>query len=216
MIVSRHFRAAPRRKKSRHCDGRCRSAAQSRSKRFVHPHIMPEPSYHRPRYSRSGHPDRATISRGTGRGKLSLPGCRIGRTASSAAVGGREVSRCPTPSTGRATNSRCCSCSLLIYLDLGRAANDLAGGRGVALGHPPRNAASDCFGAAPLAAKALVLLGVAQLAANFVMVGTAQMAGIYEIVSGDARVGPHEFHILANGANPGIFRRHHLRRDPGA
>jgi hypothetical protein len=49
------------------------------------------------------------------------------------------------------------------------------------------------------AAKALVLLGVAQLAANFVMVGTAQMAGIYEIVSGDARVGPHEFHILANG-----------------
>jgi hypothetical protein len=49
------------------------------------------------------------------------------------------------------------------------------------------------------AAKALVLLGVVQLAANFVMVGTAQMAGIYEIVSGDARVGPHEFHILANG-----------------
>jgi hypothetical protein len=49
------------------------------------------------------------------------------------------------------------------------------------------------------AAKALVLLGVAQLAANFVMVGTAQMAGIYEIVSGDARVGPHQFHILANG-----------------
>ncbi len=50
-----------------------------------------------------------------------------------------------------------------------------------------------------VAAKALVLLGVAQLAANFVMVGTAQMAGIYEIVSGDARVGPHQFHILANG-----------------
>jgi len=49
------------------------------------------------------------------------------------------------------------------------------------------------------AAKALVLLGVAQLTANFVMVGTAQMAGIYEIVSGDARVGPHQFHILANG-----------------
>jgi hypothetical protein len=49
------------------------------------------------------------------------------------------------------------------------------------------------------AAKTLVLLGVVQLAANFVMVGTAQLAGIYEIVTGDARVGPHEFHILANG-----------------
>jgi RDD family len=49
------------------------------------------------------------------------------------------------------------------------------------------------------AAKALVLLGVAQLAANFVMVGAAQLAGIYEIVAGDALVGPHEFHILANG-----------------
>ena len=50
-----------------------------------------------------------------------------------------------------------------------------------------------------VAAKALVLLGAAQLAANFVMVGTAQLAGIYEIVAGDALVGPHEFHILANG-----------------
>jgi hypothetical protein len=49
------------------------------------------------------------------------------------------------------------------------------------------------------AAKAMVLLGVAQLAANFVTVGTAQMAGIYEIVSGDARVGPHQFHIVSNG-----------------
>lgn len=49
------------------------------------------------------------------------------------------------------------------------------------------------------AAKTLTLLGVVQLAANFVMVGTAQLAGIYEIVSGDARVGPHEFHILADG-----------------
>jgi hypothetical protein len=49
------------------------------------------------------------------------------------------------------------------------------------------------------AAKTLALLGVVQLATNFVMVGTAQLAGIYEIVSGDAQVGPHEFHILANG-----------------
>ncbi len=49
------------------------------------------------------------------------------------------------------------------------------------------------------AAKALVMLGAVQFAANFAMVGTAQLAGIYEIVAGDALVGPHEFHILANG-----------------
>jgi hypothetical protein len=49
------------------------------------------------------------------------------------------------------------------------------------------------------AAKTLALLGVVQLATNFVMVGTAQLAGIYEIVSGDAQVGPHEFHIVTNG-----------------
>ena len=50
-----------------------------------------------------------------------------------------------------------------------------------------------------VAAKALALLGVVQLAANFTTVGAAQIAGIYEIVAGDARVGPHEFHVVGNG-----------------
>jgi hypothetical protein len=49
------------------------------------------------------------------------------------------------------------------------------------------------------AAKALALLGAVQLAANFATVGAAQIAGIYEIVAGDARVGPHEFHVVGNG-----------------
>jgi hypothetical protein len=49
------------------------------------------------------------------------------------------------------------------------------------------------------AAKTLALLGVVQVAANFATVGAAQVAGIYEIVTGDARVGPHEFHVVGNG-----------------
>jgi hypothetical protein len=49
------------------------------------------------------------------------------------------------------------------------------------------------------AAKALALLGAVQLAANFATVGAAQIAGIYEIVAGDARVGPHEFHVVGDG-----------------
>jgi hypothetical protein len=49
------------------------------------------------------------------------------------------------------------------------------------------------------AAKALVVIGAAQFAASFMLVGTAQMAGFYEIVTGDARVGPHQFQVLANG-----------------
>jgi hypothetical protein len=49
------------------------------------------------------------------------------------------------------------------------------------------------------AAKALVLLGVVEVAANFATVGAAQVAGIYEIVTGDARVGAHEFHVVGNG-----------------
>jgi hypothetical protein len=49
------------------------------------------------------------------------------------------------------------------------------------------------------AAKALVLLGVVEVATNFATVGAAQVAGIYEIVTGDARVGAHEFHVVGNG-----------------
>jgi hypothetical protein len=48
-------------------------------------------------------------------------------------------------------------------------------------------------------AKGLSVLGMVQLAASFVMVGAPQLAGIYEILSGDRRVGPHQFHIIANG-----------------
>ena len=49
------------------------------------------------------------------------------------------------------------------------------------------------------AAKALTTLGIVRLAFTFATVGVPQLAGIYEIVAGDARVGTHEFHILANG-----------------
>jgi hypothetical protein len=48
-------------------------------------------------------------------------------------------------------------------------------------------------------AKGLSVLGIVQLAANFITVGGPQLAGLYEVLSGDRRVGPHEFHILANG-----------------
>jgi hypothetical protein len=49
------------------------------------------------------------------------------------------------------------------------------------------------------AAQALALLGVVQVGANFATIGLAQVAGIYEIVTGDARVGAHEFQIVGNG-----------------
>ena len=48
-------------------------------------------------------------------------------------------------------------------------------------------------------AKTVTVLGVLNLAYNCLFVGTAQMAGIYEIIDGDARVGPHQFKVLANG-----------------
>jgi hypothetical protein len=49
------------------------------------------------------------------------------------------------------------------------------------------------------AAQAAVVLGAAQYALGLATVGAPQLAGIYEIVTGDARVGPHRFHVLANG-----------------
>jgi hypothetical protein len=48
-------------------------------------------------------------------------------------------------------------------------------------------------------AQVVTVLGAAQFAYGFATVGAPQLAGIYEIVSGDARVGPHQFHILAGG-----------------
>ncbi len=48
-------------------------------------------------------------------------------------------------------------------------------------------------------AKAVTVLGVLNLAYNCLFVGTAQLAGIYEIIDGDARVGAHQFKVLANG-----------------
>jgi uncharacterized RDD family membrane protein YckC len=49
------------------------------------------------------------------------------------------------------------------------------------------------------AAKVSMTLGVIRLAFTLVAVGVPQLAGIYEIVDGDARVGAHEFHVLGNG-----------------
>jgi hypothetical protein len=49
------------------------------------------------------------------------------------------------------------------------------------------------------AAKTMVVIGALQSAASFATVGAPQLAGIFEIVTGDAEVGPHQFHILANG-----------------
>ena len=46
-------------------------------------------------------------------------------------------------------------------------------------------------------AKIVTVIGVLNLAYNCLFVGTAQMAGIYEIIDGDARVGPHQFKVLA-------------------
>jgi ATP-dependent protease ClpP protease subunit len=48
-------------------------------------------------------------------------------------------------------------------------------------------------------AKTVTVLGVVNLAFNCLFVGTAQLAGIYEIIDGDARVGAHQFKVLANG-----------------
>jgi ATP-dependent protease ClpP protease subunit len=48
-------------------------------------------------------------------------------------------------------------------------------------------------------AKTVTVLGVLNLAYNCLFVGTAQLAGIYEIIDGDARVGAHQFKVLANG-----------------
>lgn len=48
-------------------------------------------------------------------------------------------------------------------------------------------------------AKTVTVLGVINLAYNCLFVGTAQLAGIWEIIDGDARVGPHQFKVLANG-----------------
>ena len=48
-------------------------------------------------------------------------------------------------------------------------------------------------------AQMLTVAGLLVFPYDFATVGAPQLAGIYEIVSGDARVGPHEFHVLANG-----------------
>ena len=49
------------------------------------------------------------------------------------------------------------------------------------------------------AAKTVTVLGVLNVAYNCLFVGTAQLAGIYEIVSGDTRVGPHKFALQPGG-----------------
>jgi hypothetical protein len=49
------------------------------------------------------------------------------------------------------------------------------------------------------AAKTMMVIGAIQTAASFAIVGAPQLAGIFEIVTGDSKVGPHQFHVLANG-----------------
>jgi hypothetical protein len=49
------------------------------------------------------------------------------------------------------------------------------------------------------AAKTVAALGVLHLAYNWVFVAAPQVAGTYEIVTGDAAVGPHQFRVLADG-----------------
>jgi len=49
------------------------------------------------------------------------------------------------------------------------------------------------------AAKVMVVISLLQVGANALFVGVPQGLGIYEIVHGDTRVGPHAFHVLANG-----------------
>ena len=48
-------------------------------------------------------------------------------------------------------------------------------------------------------AKVATTLGVLRLAYNCLFIAAPQIAGMYEMVSGDARVGPHQFRVLANG-----------------
>jgi hypothetical protein len=48
-------------------------------------------------------------------------------------------------------------------------------------------------------AQMLTVAGLLVFPYDFATIGVPQLAGIYEIVSGDAHVGPHEFHVLANG-----------------
>jgi uncharacterized membrane protein len=48
-------------------------------------------------------------------------------------------------------------------------------------------------------AKALMVLGGLQVVFSFFTVATPQIAGIFEIVTGDSHVGPHQFRILAGG-----------------
>jgi hypothetical protein len=48
-------------------------------------------------------------------------------------------------------------------------------------------------------AKGVTVLGVLNLAFNCLFAGTAQLAGIWEIIDGDARVGAHQFKVPANG-----------------
>ena len=48
-------------------------------------------------------------------------------------------------------------------------------------------------------AQMLTVAGLLVFPYDFATIGVPQLSGIYEIVSGDAHVGPHEFHVLANG-----------------
>jgi hypothetical protein len=48
-------------------------------------------------------------------------------------------------------------------------------------------------------AKALMVLGGLQVAVSFFTIATPQIAGIFEIVTGDSHVGPHQFRIMAAG-----------------
>src|SRR6266851_3464654 len=81
-------------------------------------------------------------------------------------------------------------------LDFGRAADDLAGGRNLARGDPLPAKRKDFWGGV---AQMLTVAGLLVFPYDFATIGVPQLAGIYEIVSGDAHVGPHEFHVLANG-----------------
>ena len=49
------------------------------------------------------------------------------------------------------------------------------------------------------AAKLVSVLGVLNAGYGFVFFGAAQMLGMYEIINGDSRVGPHQFQVMANG-----------------
>jgi hypothetical protein len=48
-------------------------------------------------------------------------------------------------------------------------------------------------------AKVMIAIGVLQTGFRFVSAGVPQIAGMYDIVIGDAKVGLHQFHVLANG-----------------